>query len=223
MKGYIDISDERSKWLKIYFEKNGDEIVDKCCDDLDFYYLGKDGKKYKNVQISSKNIFTLIQNDEMDTIPLNHHQDFREENNVLTTLALIKRLIDDQHIYQKRILILGYGNLGQKIAQALACFQNEIAIANRDDKHKKDIQEKGYQHYDLNNLHDYFDVIINTIPFEIIDYHLFTQCLIYDLATTVQKEQNYYSLRSLPNSYFPQEAGYLLFKTMDKVIKNVKK
>ncbi len=110
---------------------------------------------------------------------------FKQENNLLTVLGLLKLMIENRHGYRNRILILGFGDLAQKIAHCLKQYHNTITIANRNNKDDVIIKQRGYQHVDLKHIEGEFDVIINTIPKETICYQTFDKSVIYDLATTI--------------------------------------
>ncbi|WP_158568142.1 MULTISPECIES: NAD(P)-dependent oxidoreductase [Coprobacillaceae] len=220
MKGYVEVLDKRDEWLKYYLLNSGYKLSE-FRNDLDFYYLGKNGNQYCDLRCPY--IFTL--NDGVyPTININKDIIFKQENNLLTVLGLLKLMIENRHGYRNRILILGFGDLAQKIAHCLKQYHNTITIANRNNKDDVIIKQRGYQHVDLKHIEGEFDVIINTIPKETICYQTFDKSVIYDLATTISiNHASYYSYRSLPGMFFPRQSAKLIFHTMDRVMRNVKK
>lgn len=205
MKGYISVFDDRSAYLKDIFIQNGYEIVD-YQEGLDFYFLNEEKKP------NCHYVFTF--NDEKGNYIINKNFSFRHLNNTLTVASFLLA-IQKENIINKKILILGFGDLAKQLAKVLN-IHNDITIANRNYKDMK-IIEKDYKHIDIHLMTGNYDYIINTIPHVNIDYQDLKYRCIYDLANSVTME-NYVSLRNLPNLYFPYESALLMYEYMNKVI-----
>lgn len=205
MKGYISVYDERSAYLKDIFIKNGYDIVD-YQEGLDFYFLNEEDKP------DCQYVFTL--NVPKGNYVINQDDRFRHLNNTLTVASFLAAL-QKEKLTDKKILILGYGDLAKQLAKILS-IDNEITIANRNNK---DIEEilQSYKHIDIHLMTGYYDYIINTIPKKDIDYQDLRYQCIYDLAQTV-KLDNYVSLRNLPNRYFPYESALFMYEFITQVI-----
>lgn len=208
MKGFIEISDQRMKFLKDIFLENGYQISDQCREDLDFYVI-------KNQKIKQNNTFSL--NNSNTQYVMNHNFIFRHLNNTLTAMGMYLKLITDSQKYH-RVLILGYGDLAKQLANILK-NKYDITICNRNYKEINEIKES-YHHMDLNTISGTYDLIINTIPICKIDYKKLKYKQIYDLAQTIQCE-HYQSLRNIPMLYFPYESALLIFQYIHGVIKHV--
>lgn len=208
MKGFIEISDQRMKFLKDIFLENGYQISDQCREDLDFYVI-------KNQKIKQNNTFSL--NNSNTQYVMNHNFIFRHLNNTLTAMGMYLKLITDSQKYH-RVLILGYGDLAKQLANILK-NKYDITICNRNYKEINEIKES-YHHMDLNTISGTYDLIINTIPICKIDYKKLKYKQIYDLAQTIQCE-HYQPLRNIPMLYFPYESALLMFQYIHGVIKHV--
>lgn len=205
MKGYISIYDERSSCLKNIFIQNGYDIVD-FQEGLDFYFLNDE------CQLDCDYVFTL--NNKKGNYIINNDKDFRHFNNLLTVASFLIAVQKDDFI-NKKILILGFGDLAKQLAKVLN-IHNEITIANRNYK-DLEIIEKDYKHMDIHLMTGKYDYIINTIPHIDIDYQDLKYKFIYDLADTLSMP-NYVSLRNLPNTYFPYESAKLMYDYISQVI-----
>lgn len=204
MKGYISVYDDRSLFLKNIFVQNGYEIVD-YQEGLDFYFLNQEKKPICDY------VFTLNNN---GNYIINEDDYFRHFNNTLTVASFLIAT-QKEKFFNKKILILGFGDLAKQLAKTLG-VHNDITIANRNYKDIK-IIKKLYRHMDIHLMTGNYDYIINTIPHVKIDYQDLKYKCIYDLANTVQLK-NYISLRNLPNLYFPYESALLMYNYIDQVI-----
>ena len=207
MKGYVSVIDKRTQYLKDLLIENGFEIVDNQ-NNLDFYFITDEEKP------DCPYVFTL--NDRRGTYVMNDNEYFRHLNNALTVAAFFRYL--STFFYHKKILVLGYGDLGEQLVGQLE-RDNLITIANRNYKDLSIIKSK-YRHQDIHLLTGRFDYIINTVPSLKIDYSDVKYKKIYDLAQTIEMK-NYISLRNLPNRFFPYESALLMFDYIKDVMKNV--
>lgn len=208
MKGFIDVYDQRTCYLKDIFIEHGYKIYDECRKNLDFYVL-------KNYKEGYDHVFSL--NDLNSQFIINQDFMFRHMNNFLTVMGAYFKIKSDKKNYQS-VLILGYGDLAKQLANVLK-NDYDITICNRDYKYINEIKQS-YQHLDLKMLIGNYDLIINTIPSYVINYKNLNYKQIYDLAQTVQCP-NYQSLRNVPNIYFPYESALLMFQYIHGVMQNV--
>lgn len=201
MKGYIYVYDQRSAYLKKLFLENGVEIVDSIEDDADFYYV-------KEQKISRKNVFSLVS--------LNQNKHFRHLNNTLTAMGTYLMMTQKQDIHS--VLILGYGDLGKQLANLLKKHY-DVTICNRNYKDYDQIIQN-YKHIDFENLKGTYDLIINTIPYVVINYQKVSYQKIIDLAQTLHLK-NYQSIRNVPERYFPYEAALIMYYIIQEVMHHV--
>ena len=208
MKGFIEVYDQRTQFLKDIFLSHGYQIDDKQSQNLDFYVV-------KNQKIDHDHTFSL--NNINTKYIINKDKVFKHLNNTLTAMGLYLKIIQDK-IHYNNILILGYGDLAKQLANILK-NNYDITICNRN---YKDIDEikKLYHHMDINTISGTYDLIINTIPICKIDYEKLKYKQIYDLAQTIQCE-HYQSLRNVPMLYFTYESALLMFQYIHGVMKHV--
>lgn len=210
MKGFIDVYDQRTYFLKEIFIEHGYKIYDECKKNLDFYIL-------RNYKEGYDPIFSLNDLNAQAQYVINQDLLFRHMNNFLTVMGVYLKIKDDKRNYQS-VLILGYGDLAKQLANVLK-NDYDITICNRDYKYINEIKQN-YQHLDLKMLTGSYDLIINTIPSYVINYKNLDYKQIYDLSQTVQWP-NYLSLRNVPNIYFPYESALLMFQYIHGVMQNV--
>lgn len=208
MKGYISVIDKRTQFLKELFINDGFTIVD-YQKDLDFYFINQEEKP------DCPYVFTF--NDSKGIYVINNDKVFRHLNNTLTVNAFFMYL--KKIFTNKKILVLGYGDLAKQLLNILKRNHNQLTVANRNYKDLAEIK-KDFQHLDIHLLTGRYDYIINTIPNLNIDYTDVRYKKIYDLAQT-RDMRNYVSLRNLPNLYFPYESALLMFCYIKDVMKNV--
>ena len=208
MKGFIEVYDQRTQFLKDIFLSHGYQISDEQSQNFDFYVV-------KNQKIGHDYTFSL--NNINTKYIINKDKVFKHLNNTLTTMGLYLKIINDKICYGN-VLIIGYGDLAKQLANILKS-NYDITICNRNNKGLNEIK-RSYHHLDLKYLSGNYDLIINTIPVCKIDYKKLKYKQIYDLAQTVQCE-HYESLRNIPNLYFPYESALLMFQYIHGVMKHV--
>ena len=208
MKGFIEVYDQRTQFLKDIFLSHGYQINDKQSQNLDFYVV-------KNQKIDHDNTFSL--NNINTKYIINKDKVFKHLNNTLTAMGLYLKIIQDKAHYNN-ILILGYGDLAKQLANILKS-NYDITICNRNNKDLDEIKQI-YHHLDLNALSGKYDLIINTIPVCKINYKKLKYKQIYDLAQTVEGK-DYQSLRNIPNLYFTYESALLMFQYIHGVMRHV--
>lgn len=221
MKGYVEVIDKRTKYLKDILST---DFIMTNVDDCDFAVItnGKEIEKLKNKLVFSIKDYNYYSNN----IALNKIESFRQENNKLTVENMLVEIIgyDDVSLLDKDILILGYGHLGKLLCTKLNFLVKSITVANRNYKDYTEIIEKGFLHEDINDLSMNYDLIINTIPATILDkYDLNNYSLtVFDLASKPycysRKSKNYVCLKRLPNWYTSYSAANIMANKIKDVI-----
>ena len=185
------------------------DIFEKCYKLKQIFYYGITDE-YKDKFKEGKIKLICSNNDEFLII-----------NSKITIYGFLKYFLNnEEELINKNILILGYGNLGKRLAMALRgiglnyqvyapreykdlCINNEI-IAKDNNK---------------------FDIIINTIPFHIIkeeDYEVLKSVHIYDLASYPYGFDNekikVINLLKIPGKYYPYDAAYSIYLSIKKAL-----
>ena len=101
----------------------------------------------------------------------------REEFSVLNTIATAEGTIQiameetQRTIHGSNVLVMGFGRIGKVLAKMLDGIGAKVYCEARKNEDISWIKAYGYNPIHLNDLNDYldrFDVIINTIPFQIL-------------------------------------------------------
>lgn len=153
--------------------------------------------------------------------------DFVKSNALLTAkgaLYFIHNGIFD--IMDKRVLIIGYGNIGYYLAKLLKSYDMEFYIYTLNDIENKyiNLQEFNKAIEITNN----YDIIINTIPKNLdLDYSRLNGATIYDLASypygfDLEKIEankiDYRILSVVPSKYAPESAAKIIKKIIENKI-----
>lgn len=102
----------------------------------------------------------------------------REEFSVLNTIATAEGTIQiameetQRTVHGSNILVMGFGRIGKVLAKMLDGIGAKVYCEARKDEDISWIKAYGYNPVHLNDLNDNlnkFDIIINTIPFQILD------------------------------------------------------
>ncbi len=98
---------------------------------------------------------------------LSLREDLKLRNAVTTVEGAIKLLVEhtDRALYGCRILVVGYGAIGKRLAKILSAMGSIVTVAARKEKDRVDAELHGYgtlstATMDLGN----FDVVVNTVP-----------------------------------------------------------
>ncbi len=229
LKFFYELQDEKTKYiiLPVRGVDNHQVINDTSIKFTDNYLQSARGKT----------IYTGLVNDEFlkkceaNNIRLVSYlnENIAIDNNYLTTEGIIEAIVNNSEraIYKSKILIVGYGKLGQIAANILKAMKADITISCR---HKKDFLHAKINDYIVINhpqiigVVDQFDFIINTIPFHILD-HLVLQkineskLLIIDVSSepygldhmfAKDKGINTLLLPGIPGKKAPQTAGEII-------------
>lgn len=102
----------------------------------------------------------------------------REEFTILNTIATAEGTIQiameetQKTVHGSKVLILGFGRIGKVLAKMLDGIGAEVSCEARKNEDISWIKAYGYEPIYLNELNENlgnFDIIINTIPFQILD------------------------------------------------------
>ena len=102
----------------------------------------------------------------------------REEFSVLNTIATAEGTIQiameetQRTLHGTNILVMGFGRIGKVLAKMLDGIGAKVYCEARKDEDISWIKAYGYNPIHLNNLSEHldkFDIIINTIPFQVLD------------------------------------------------------
>ena len=102
----------------------------------------------------------------------------REEFSVLNTIATAEGTIQiameetQRTVHGSNVLVMGFGRIGKVLAKMLDGIGAKVYCEARKNEDISWIKAYGYNPIHLNDLNEYldkFDIIINTIPFQILD------------------------------------------------------
>jgi len=133
-------------------------------------------------------------------------------------------------IHRCKILILGYGRVARVTAQRFAALGGQITVAARKYEQFAWAQAAGYQTRSIGHLNDdlgQFDLVINTVPFQILGEQplqaLSPSCLIIDLASApggvdqeaaAKLERHVIWAKGLPGKTAPVSAAKIMHQTI---------
>ncbi len=159
-----------------------------------------------------------------------------DENAVLTAKAL-KKLLDElkSDFSGKRIAVTGYGRVAKAVAKMLEKENADFTVTARSKTAEMQASKHSQRFVKLESFTDelpFFDIIINTVPALIFDESRLSRikkdAVFIDLASApfgVEKElAEKHRLRliralSLPGRYFPEEAGKLIGRRIELILK----
>lgn len=120
----------------------------------------------------------------------------REEFSVLNTIATAEGTIQiameetQRTVHGSNVLVMGFGRIGKVLSKMLDGIGAKVYCEARKDEDISWIKAYGYNPVHLNDLNEHlekFDVIINTIPFQILDSErlnlIKNEAVIIDLAS----------------------------------------
>lgn len=156
---------------------------------------------------------------------------YQAKNGYLTAYVFLKKLLNDfdEPIYDKKILITGWGYCARAIYDYLSKINSNISVYCKDYHDKKDLGFHHIPYESLKRLDDY-DIIINTVESNIIKGEMLLQIKqnanLYDIASypygfNLEDAYKYgVKIEVLPKlpSYIPKCAGNVLYDTIMKLI-----
>lgn len=242
-------TDRRSLLCGEFLKKNHDISIIYLTKDedlnikVDLYLLpiplSIDGKNVNNSQldITIDQINNITKNKVIVSADSLNRDDFAYKNAVPTAEAAIKIAIDasEKTLFDSKILIAGYGRVAKILADRLSVFTNELTIAARKSGDKSLIESKNIKFLPIDMLANQvnkFDIIFNTVPFQIFDKKVLNnadpETIFIELASNTlgfDKESiNHNNLKfinspGLPGIYSPYSAAKILAETIEEIIK----
>ena len=163
-------------------------------------------------------------------IDYNNDEEFTEKNALYTAEGAVALAIDNTafSLQDAKILILGNGRIGKALGKLFTPFCKDITVSARKQKDFDYIASKGFSYINSNEITDLsdYDVIINTIPFNVISKETLStvskHSIIIDLASKnsglFTDSTNYIDAKSLPTKYCRKSSAKALY---DSVIKQL--
>ena len=167
----------------------------------------------------------------------------REEFSVLNTISTAEGTIQiameetQKTVHGRNVLIMGFGRIGKVLAKMLTGIGAKVYCEARKNEDIAWIKAYGYEPIHLNNLDEAlskFDIIINTIPFQILDENrldmLKKDVVIIDLASNpggvdrkAAKEKNIKLIwaLSLPGKVAPVTSAEFIKETLYHALKEM--
>lgn len=166
---------------------------------------------------------------------------FISENAYLTAFGTLKIILEhiDFAVSLGKFAITGYGRVGREMADLLKKLSCDVTVFARSEEALVDASLRGCKSEELKNLPaeaDKFDIIINTVPYRIIDGETLKRirpdCKIIELASAPfgvsPEEAEKYSVSvikapGLPGKYTAKTAGELIGKKIVKTFQEEEK
>ncbi len=168
----------------------------------------------------------------------------REEFSVLNTIATAEGTIQiameetQRTVHGSNVLVMGFGRIGKVLAKMLDGIGAKVYCEARKDEDISWIKAYGYNPIHLNDLNEHldkFDIIINTIPFQILDEQRLSlvkkEVIIIDLASNpggvdrkIAREKGLKVIwaLSLPAKVAPLTSAEFIKETLYHVLKELK-
>lgn len=167
----------------------------------------------------------------------------REEFTVLNTIATAEGTIQiameetQRTVHGSKVLIMGFGRIGKVLAKMLDGIGAKVFCEARKNEDISWIKAYGYEPIHLNNLDENlgdFDIIINTIPFQILDSRRLDlvkkEVVLIDVASNPggidrkaakDKDLKLIWALSLPAKVAPLTSAIYIKETIDHVLKEI--
>lgn len=190
-------------------------------------------------------IFTMVYNEYLDELSKKYHfqykallknEDFIYKNSILTAEGLIAYLISHRRLplYQSRVLVLGFGHCAKPIIEDLVGFKTKVDVALRDKSKYQEVEMLKGKPLSLTNIKlDNYDIVINTIPMNVISHqhidNVLPSTMIVDIASypygldhhyAISKGLNCQILPSIPCKYAYGYAGQMICDEIEKELEN---
>lgn len=186
-------------------------------------------------------VYQFAEGKEIQFVDLLKREELSVLNAISTAEGAIQIAISEtaQTLHGSNILVLGFGRIGKILAKMLDGMGAKVACEARKSSDLAWIQAYGYEPIHLKNLDENlhrFDIIINTIPFVVIDEHNIDQikkeALIIDLASNPggvdKQEVKKHNLKfvwalSLPGKVAPVTSAQYIKETLYNVLEEMEK
>lgn len=167
----------------------------------------------------------------------------REEFTVLNTIATTEGTIQiameetQRTVHGSNVLVMGFGRMGKVLAKSLAGIGAKVYCEARKNEDIAWIKAYGYEPIHLNDLNEElgkFDIIINTIPFQILDSERLDlvkkDAVLIDIASNPggidrkaarQKKLKVIWALSLPGKVAPLTTAEFIKETIYHVLKEI--
>lgn len=168
----------------------------------------------------------------------------REEFSVLNAISTAEGTIEiiiretQRTIHGSKILVMGFGRVGKVLANKLAGIGADVYCEARKNEDIAWIKTYGYKPVKLSELNDYlnqFEIIVNTIPFQVLDEERLelvkADAVLIDLASNPggidrnaakNKKLKLIWALSLPGKVAPITSAEFIKETLDNVLKELK-
>lgn len=184
---------------------------------IKYIFTGNSNNKLENL----KKIYGFI------LVEILKDDTFVRQNAFLTAKGIIDYLNSGyKELSDLSILVIGYGNIGYYLAKLLNSYRAKFDVLSFNEMEKKYVSLANYNL--VKNVDCFYDIIINTIPFNIdIDYLKLKGSRIIDVASFPygfnhkeidEYKLNYELLSAIPSKFAPMSAAYLVKNVIDKHI-----
>ena len=226
-------NDERLIWTSRYLEDRHFKYVDSI-EKADFVILPIPAKKDMFKGLEGKLVFYGAGN--FDGVDYNKDECFLLENAYLTAegAVVLYKENSDEAIYGTDVLITGYGRIAKALHRILKSMGANVTVCARSELAKTESKHNGANFITFEDLTrpNSFKTIFNTVPHIIFTKNelerLNEDTILIDLAsfpggvdTLVAKSKKIKLIdgRKLPTRYSKKTAGFLIGKTVEKIIK----
>lgn len=163
--------------------------------------------------------------------------DFIKYNARLTAQGVLKLILDNifTDITTIKICVLGYGRCGEAICSLLEKNKIDVTVFSRrriPDRNSESFAQKWRSIYDINSVISSFDIIINTIPYNVISeegikslnyknmyIEVASKPFGFNISSIEYAHFKYIKANSLPGRFTPASAGKNIAETVINIIK----
>jgi len=159
-------------------------------------------------------------------IDYSKNEEFLLKNAILTAEATVSYLqnLTKATLYNKKVLISGYGRIGKALCPILKAFGAQIFVYARRKEVREEIVSKGYISAEL-EYSTRCDIVINTVPYNIFSsgliYKIPKETFIVELASSPYGFENMERVSiasALPGKILPISAAQAVFDTIEKIL-----
>lgn len=169
-----------------------------------------------------------------------YNESFYKKNSRLTAQGTLKIILDNvcKDLTDLKVCLLGYGCCGKAICRMLFNLSVNVNVFTRSESSKKSAEELGLCVADINEIDVSicdFDVIINTVPYNIITEkalkslnrnNLYIEIASAPYGFDIERSDisgfRYILASALPGKYTPQSVGENIAHTVLEILKEVK-
>lgn len=197
---------------------------------LEDFYKQNPGLKRIIVGLVNSKLINFCHKNEIEIISILANEEIMRENAFLTSEALIREISKDEvSLRDKRIAIMGYGNITHYLIEILNGYQNKPAIYTPNILEQKFVGLRGLEVIKNIELINQYDLIINTIPENLYLHDRYSELVkpIIDVASypygfdpiIAKKENiNITYLGGLPGKVLPFSSAMVILPEIKKSI-----